>query len=316
MNATRQAIRAAVLGLALLLAGPHAAGAAYDPAGPYPDLAGPTARAAAYDPAGVYIDYGTGGGSNGSRFKSRLQSGFVLDARGIPKVRYRFGTFYNPTVVARYGLALVSAYVATDRYRTPAHLERVRTIAEWLVANQDRRGRWLFRFNLELRAIRTRVNAPWVSAMAQGVGMSFLTRAFRVTRDARYLRTAERALDPFARSTRRGGVVADFAGRPWYEEYPSVTASHVLNGFMFSLIGLYDECRWERRACALFNAGMRSLRLRIARFDRGRGSFYYPGRIPVGRDYQSLHVSLLTALTSVRRVPALDAVRRRWAAAL
>lgn len=312
MRAMRQAIRTAVLALTLSVAGPAAARAAYDPAGPYPDLAGAAARTAAYDPASVYVDYG----SSGSSFKSRLQNGLVLDARGIPKVRYRFGTYYNPTVVARYGLAVVSAYISSDRFQTARNLERVRAIAEWLVANQDRRGRWLFGFNLELRAIGTRVNAPWVSAMAQGVAMSFLTRAYRVTRDARYLAAAARALAPFARSTRSGGVVADFAGRPWYEEYPSVVPSHVLNGFMFSLVGLYDECRWQRRACGLFNVGMHSLRLRIARFDRGRGSYYYPGRIPVGRDYHRLHVSLLTALTSVRRVPSLNRVRRRWAAAL
>jgi heparosan-N-sulfate-glucuronate 5-epimerase len=316
MRATRHASRAALLCVALSLAGPPTARATYDPAGPYPALAGATARAAAYDPAGVYIDYGVGGGSDGSRFKSGLQNGFVLDKRGIPKVRYSFGTYYNPAVVARYGLAIIGAYLSTDRYHTARDLGRVRAIAEWLVTNQDRRGRWLFAFNLELRAIGTRVNAPWVSGMAQGVAMSFLTRAFRVTGDARYLTAAARALAPFARSTRRGGVVADLAGEPWYEEYPSVVPSHVLNGFMFSLIGLYDECRWQPRACTLFNVGMRSLRLRIGRFDRGRGSYYYPGRIPVGRDYQSLHVSLLTALTSVRRVPLLERVRRRWAAAL
>jgi hypothetical protein len=231
-------------------------------------------------------------------------------------VRYRFGVFYNPAVVARYGLAIASSYMAEPRFHTERDLQRVRTIANWLVRNQGRGGRWLFRFNLALPAVGTRVNAPWVSAMAQGMAMSLLTRAYQLTGDLIYLRVAELALAPFARDTRRGGVVASFGGRPWYEEYPSVRPTHVLNGFMFALIGLYDECRWVPRACRLFDAGMRSLRLRIRYFDRPGGSYYYPRAIPVGRDYHRLHVALLTALTSVRRVPSLNAVRRRWASLL
>jgi heparosan-N-sulfate-glucuronate 5-epimerase len=290
---------------------PAADAARYDPSGPYPGLDDASARAAGYQRAGTYVDYGSG-----SSFKGGLQSGLSFDAQGVPKVRYSFGTFYNPAVVARQGLAIASAYMAEPRFHTARNLQRLRVIANWLLRNQDAGGRWLFRFGLPLPAVRTRVKSPWVSAMAQGMAMSLLTRAHALTGEPAYLAAAERALAPFAHDTRRGGVVADFSGRPWYEEYPSVRPTHVLNGFMFTLIGLYDECRWAPRACQLFDVGMRSLRLRIRRFDRSGGSFYYPGAIPAGRDYHRLHVVLLTALTSVRRVPALDAVRRRWAAEL
>ena len=309
----RSFVAAAAVVLACACA-PAAEAARYDPAGPYPALEGSTARAARYERSGTYVDYGIDSGS--SRFKGRFPNNFVLDREGVPRVRYRFGTFYNPAVVARYGLAIASAYIADPRFHTERDLQRVRTIANWLVRNQDSSGRWLFRFALTLPSMRTRVNAPWVSAMAQGMAMSLLTRAYRLTGDTRYLTAAERALAPFARETRHGGVVTSFAGRPWYEEYPSVRPTHVLNGFMFALIGLYDECSWVPRACRLLDVGMRSLRLRIRYFDRPGGSFYYPQAIPVGRDYHRLHVALLTALTSVRRVPALDAVRRRWASEL
>jgi hypothetical protein len=293
---------------------PAADAARYDPAGPYPAPEGSSARAAGYERAGTYVDYGIGSGP--SNFKGGIQSGLVFDGEGVPRVRYSFGTFYNPAVVARYGLAIASAYIADPRFHTERDLQRVRTISNWLVRNQGGGGRWLFRFGLALPAVHTRVNAPWVSAMAQGMAMSLLTRAHLLTGDPMYAAAAERALAPFARDTRRGGVVASFGGRPWYEEYPSVRPTHVLNGFMFALIGLYDECRWVPRACGVFDVGMRSLRLRIRYFDRPGGSFYYPRAIPVGRDYHRLHVALLTALTSVRRVPSLNAVRRKWASSL
>lgn len=38
-----------------------------------------------------------------------------------------------------------------------------------------------------------------------------------------------------------GGVLATFLNKyHWYEEYPTQPASFVLNGFIFSLLGLYD----------------------------------------------------------------------------
>ena len=39
----------------------------------------------------------------------------------------------------------------------------------------------------------------------------------------------------------QGGVLAMFDGKhPWYEEYSTTPSLFVLNGFLFSLMGLYD----------------------------------------------------------------------------
>jgi heparosan-N-sulfate-glucuronate 5-epimerase len=77
--------------------------------------------------------------------------------------------------------------------------------------------------------------------MSQGHGISVLSRAYYLSGEEIYLRSGLKALRPFQLSSARGGVTAYFLDQlPWYEEYPTEPPSFVLNGFIYSLIGLYD----------------------------------------------------------------------------
>lgn len=77
-----------------------------------------------------------------------------------------------------------------------------------------------------------------------------MIRAANHTRDRRFLEAANRALGPFTRLVKSDtsdsnncGVRAHFLDQsslPWFEEYPVIPSVFVLNGFIFSLIGLYD----------------------------------------------------------------------------
>lgn len=136
----------------------------------------------------------------------------------------------------------------------------------------------------------------------------------------------------------------------WYEEYPTVPSIFVLNGFIYSLFGLYDlgqvcatlphqepgngerqnpnqenggkekgdACR---RANALFEEGVRSLEALLALYDSGSGSFYdlrhysLAGAVPpnVARwDYHSTHINQLLALYSVVRRDVFASTAHRW----
>lgn len=78
--------------------------------------------------------------------------------------------------------------------------------------------------------------------MGQGQAISLLSRAFfHSGGNKQYLDTAFAALKPFKVFTQNGGVLSKFMNLyPWYEEYPTVPSIFILNGFMYSLIGLYD----------------------------------------------------------------------------
>lgn len=81
-----------------------------------------------------------------------------------------------------------------------------------------------------------------LSAMGQGQAISLLSRAFYHSGGNEvYLNTAYAALKPFKVLSKNGGVLSEFMNLyPWYEEYPTVPPIFILNGFMYSLIGLYD----------------------------------------------------------------------------
>lgn len=66
-----------------------------------------------------------------------------------------------------------------------------------------------------------KLESGWVSAMAQGHGISMMVRAAQVTADASYWIAAQRALAPFKKLTHEGGVRNNIMGiYPWFEEYP------------------------------------------------------------------------------------------------
>lgn len=64
-----------------------------------------------------------------------------------------------------------------------------------------------------------------------------------------------------------------------YEEYPTTPASFVLNGFIYSLLGLYDlnatvPNSLSRDAGHLYEQGMISLKKMLMLFDTGSGTIY------------------------------------------
>ncbi|KAF6779392.1 hypothetical protein AHF37_01149 [Paragonimus kellicotti] len=78
---------------------------------------------------------------------------------------------------------------------------------------------------------------------------------------------------------------------PWYEEYPTDPGNHVLNGFMYSLIGLYDLSQVSLfrnltlKTEQLWRAGLKTLSVVLPLFDSGSGSFYDLRHVPPSSDH-------------------------------
>ncbi|KAL7057649.1 hypothetical protein AAHC03_016601 [Spirometra sp. Aus1] len=172
--------------------------------------------------------------------------------------------------------------------------------ADWLVKNQNQAdGGW--RVGTRRYFTDELVLQPgWCSAMGQGQAISLLVRVFHYTRDHRYLRCAVKALAPFMRPIVAGsdshpGACSvrthflDQPGLPWFEEYPILPSVFVLNGFIYSLIGLFDLAHTSLedtlpdheelsknigKSEILFNEGLNTLVHVLPLFDSGSGSFY------------------------------------------
>ncbi|TGZ64564.1 hypothetical protein CRM22_006309 [Opisthorchis felineus] len=162
------------------------------------------------------------------------------------------------------------------------HTSRFISAAKWFLRNQDSDGGWHIPVARQFRE-RPTIEPGWVSAMGQGQGISLLVRVYNYTKDMTYLKSAQRALGPFDRSVAQGGVRSYFLEQltfPWFEEYPTRPGSHVLNGMIYSLVGLYDLSQVSplpevrKRSTQLWHSGLNSLSTLLPLFDSGSGSFY------------------------------------------
>lgn len=165
--------------------------------------------------------------------------------------------------------------------------------------------------------------------MAQGQAISVMVRAAQTTGEVRFWHAAQKALAPFHCLTSEGGVRNMFHERyVWYEEYPFEEGLFVLNGFMYSLIGLYDlssassapqDARDEAKE--LFDEGIVSLKALLPLYDNGKGSNYdlqhvikqVRGPNRARWDYHTVHIQQLNLFKSVFRGDAIFAeFAARW----
>ncbi|CAJ0581042.1 unnamed protein product, partial [Mesorhabditis spiculigera] len=218
--------------------------------------------------------------------------------------------------------------------RTQVHRQLFHTAANWAVSQQDEKGGWPIPVERSIADRKLVLPPGWYSAMAQGHMISLLTRAWHDTRDENYLVSAVKALGLFEKLAQDGGVRNDFVGKlAWYEEYPTTPGSFVLNGFMYSLIGLYDlssipEQNFLNKTIAdgimkashLYSTGMQSLLALLPLYDTGSGSIYDLRHLGLASapnlarwDYHAVHVYLLQWLYLVSGEEQLAEIGQRWA---
>jgi len=185
--------------------------------------------------------------------------------------------------------------------------------AEWLYENLTPEGKWPIQVEKELDNYPT-LNPGWCSAMAQGHGLSVLVRAAQITGETRFWDAAKLALKPFTQDAKDGGVRNKFMNQyTWYEEYPFSDGLYVLNGFMYSMIGLYDLFTADGApeelhftAKEIFDLGFESLKQMLPLYDNGKGTNYdmrhYIKSIAPNRarwDYHVVHVHQLNLFKSI-----------------
>ncbi len=215
---------------------------------------------------------------------------------GVPMITARGKTAHLPVHIALYALGNFEKYRNGDDNRRLLLCKRA---GDWFVANQTESGAWLSPFRMR----KFNIEPPYQSAMAQGLAMSFLLRAYHEIRDESYLASAVKAMEPFKKDIKDGGVTSFDDGCPFYEEYPAQPPRHVLNGFIYAMWGLYDMVRIIDSADArkLFDAGLETLIKWLPRFDTGHWSLYHIAnnngrKNPATVHYHTLHITQLDVM--------------------
>ena len=224
-----------------------------------------------------------------------------FDARAIPLVSLDGELSYIPVTIAQYALGNYDQYLITGRSEYRKVLIRC---ADWFVDNLVQHTQkvwgWQHAYDNHIYGLKK----PWLSALAQGQALSVLARAYQETRQSDYLGTGHKAMSAFFSPVVDGGLVAKLAGEDFYEEYPSLVPSYVLNGFIFALWGLRDFNLVSASSEALerYQTGLETLRNHLCEYNMDwlTWSRYdlYPFRVAniTSIFYHKLHIQQLLAL--------------------
>lgn len=250
-------------------------------------------------------------GEDLEEFASGLYSTPPFDDDGIPLADYGVipGKHYNATTICQFALANWERFLLTNDKR---YYEAFLKQADWLANNQEN-GKWYYRFDWQAHTL---MKNPWTSSIAQGQGISVLVRAFQSTNDKKYLEKAEAAFAILTTPIVGGGVAYATDKGIWYEEYPNAEKpSHVLNGHIWALFGIWDLYRVTGSGAArkAFDEGVAVIKADIAKYDTGYWVLYEQQRFfVVDILYMDLLIKELKALYAITKEPVFLDYLTRW----
>jgi hypothetical protein len=253
-----------------------------------------------------------------ARFDGDAVGGYFVDLR--PKTLRELTPFVTgrgihygitPTMRAQQALGWWERHLDGDEIACPRFL----ALADELIATADVVGdSLLWRYDMDVPKYGRR--APWFSSMAQGQAASVLVRAYIAVQDERYAEAAAAAVRPITSGRDTKGLVTQTADGPILEECPSEPRSHILNGWIYALWGLWDVAGLGvADALAAFELSTRTLRARLGDYDLGWWSLYslYPGHTDVATPfYHRIHATQIDVMHRLTGWREFDQLHERW----
>lgn len=249
----------------------------------------------------------------GRAFDDRSVSGYYIDFSAKTTAPTAQATDTMPaTPLIQLALGWWERHVAGD----PGALERFLDVCRLVEGRASAVGEEL-RWPIRVAVPKYRLAPGWCSALPQGQAASVFVRAHLATGEDRYADMASRAVAPLMGEA-RSELVTWTAQGPILEEAPSNPPSHVLNGWISALWGLWDVHLGleDPAAGRAVEAGVDCLVALLPAFDAGWWSLYslFPHAVedlakPI---YHRFHVDQLEVLHRLTGRAELAATRDRW----
>lgn len=252
-------------------------------------------------------------------FKQKALYAGPFDKKGIPLLNYhgKVGLQYNPIAITQYALG---NYNLAKQTGNKIYFDKFLTSADWLIDNISISGNemylWPHKFDFEyFRPLRS----PWYSGLAQGQGLSVLLRAFAETGDNKYLEVAKEVFRTLSVPISQGGVqYKDSDGYVWIEEYLIDPPTHILNGFIWALWGIYDYHLFsgDKEVKKLFDNYIATILHYLERYDIKYWSLYEltPQRIKsiASSFYHNLHIVQLDIMYRLTGRKEFSEYSEKW----
>lgn len=178
----------------------------------------------------------------------------------VPAPNNLLGKQHNITYISKWALCSLQKYLKTNAV---SFKDEFLKCARWLFSKGLTRGNcvvWEAGFDWDSYGVR--LERSRVSSMDQGLAISVILRAYRLTGDHAYYDMARRGAEFYKVDLKDGGFRCEFSpGYIFYEAFPVQPVSRTLDCFLFSLYGLYDlfRLKGDRQVKALFDEGARTL---------------------------------------------------------
>jgi len=238
----------------------------------------------------------------------------IKDEKGVVlyKIPYTQKHDYYPVYVAEYALGNYNKYIDNENEENK---EEFLKHVDWLVENiVDKKnfGVWEHYYTLPYYNFKT----PWIHGMAQGLAVSALLRAYELTKEKKYLDTAKKAYNVFNVPLKKGGVrYIDKQKNIWLEEYSVTPPPHILNGYIFALLGVYDFYQFtkQEKALELWNEGIKTLEKKLDDYDLGYWSLYnLAHKHPAPIHYHKIHIKQLNRLYQITKNKLFKKYAEQW----
>ena len=228
----------------------------------------------------------------------------TLKEKTIPvSIDEKAGTVYFPIAIFQYGLGAYDLYLGTGKQ---IYFEQFMRCVKWAVKNQEESGAWNnFGF--------VQPEAPY-SSMCQGEGCSLLLRAYKETENDGYFVRANKAIDYMLVPIDKGGTARYLNGDLYLYEYTNKEC--VLNGWIFSLFGLYeltlvnDE---DNRYSEALQTTLVTLKRNLKKYDTGFWSMYDLGALIASPFYHHLHIAQMQAMYDLTKEKCFKSYADKWA---
>lgn len=238
----------------------------------------------------------------------------VFDSKLVPLVKYPYGIGiqYNAVTCCQFALGNLQLYLESNLKK---FLNRFFLICKWLTKTSIKTkfgGKaWYYNFDNPYYRVKT----PYLSCMSQGQAISVFIRAYNLTGNRFYLQMAKKSMKVLQKPIDVGGVLCNDTFGIWLEEVPTNPPSHILNGYIFALFGVYDLflVTKEDEYKIFFDECVDTLRKAIHLFNNGYWSIYdlfykYPSTL----SYHDLHIWQLKALYRITDCKVFEVVSRKF----
>ena len=167
--------------------------------------------------------------------------------------------------------------------------------------------------------------------MDYGHILSICARAYNLTKDKVYEEAAKKVIDFLSIPIEEDGVLTtleylDPSLNEYiiFEEYPTIPATYTLNGFMFTLIGIYDwscvESESKEEAKLLFEKGIKTLEKILPYYDIGGFTAYDLSHITfnrkephIGVGYHCEHTAFCKIFYDITGCETFQYYYKKWA---